>query len=44
MRYANHFETLQGEELGPCVIKENVLYYTVNKKIEEVLPGIIILG
>lgn len=37
-------ETLQGEELGPCVIKENVLYYRVNKKTEEVLPGIIILG
>lgn len=38
------FETLQGEELGPSVIKENVLYYRVNKKIEEVLPGIIISG
>lgn len=38
------FEILQGEELGSYVIKENVLYYRVSKKIEEALPGIIILG
>lgn len=37
-------ETLQGEDVGPCIIKENVLYYRGNMKIEEVLPGIIILS